>query len=111
MPVLCQLAGHACTLADSHEHPCDPKKHPHSPSNSLIAINNPSGTGTATNPEDGITAVSLPGGALSQLFQEPDNSNPEPRYDAGTDIVADPNRPGSYYVLTLNDGQSTRLVV
>ncbi|GAB4544400.1 MAG: hypothetical protein Tsb0013_01470 [Phycisphaerales bacterium] len=76
----------------------------HAPSNSLITINNPSGTGSSDNPEDGITSVALPGGALTQLFQEPLDSNPNPRYDGGTDIVADPARPGSYYVLTVNDG-------
>ena len=77
----------------------------HAPSNSAIVVNNPSGTGIFDNPEDGITAVNLGSGATQQLFQEPVPMPGEAeRYDGGTDIVADPARPGSYYVLTVNEG-------
>lgn len=74
----------------------------HSPSASFLLVNNPSGTGVVDNPEDGISSVTL-GGSATQIFQEIGGQAP-PRYDAGVDIVADPARPGSYYVLTLNDG-------
>lgn len=72
-------------------------------SSSFFVVNNPSGTGLIDNPEDGITSVTL-GNAQQQLFQEPDIAMPAPRWDAGTDIVADPFRPNSFYVLTLNEG-------
>ncbi len=75
----------------------------HGPSNSMIVVNNPAGNAPPTNPTDGISAVNLATGVTTQLFAEP-LSGPEPRYNAGVDIVADPSRAGSYYVLTFNRG-------
>lgn len=74
----------------------------HGPSNSMIVVNNPAGGVSPTQVTDGISALALGSNAVSQLFAEPTTG--EPRYNGGIDIVADPARPGSFYVLTDNRG-------
>ncbi len=74
----------------------------HGPSNSIIVLNNPAGNPPPTNPTDGVSAVNLNTMANTQLFAEPLSG--DPRYNAGIDIVADPLRNNSYYVLTFNRG-------
>lgn len=74
----------------------------HAPSNSIIVLNNPAGNQPPTNPTDGVSAINLGTMAASQIFAEPTSG--DPRYNAGVDIVADPTRDNSYYVLTFNRG-------
>ncbi len=75
----------------------------HGPSNSILVLNNPAGNPPPTNPTDGVSAVNLNTMANTQIFAEP-LGGADPRYNAGVDIVADPLRNNSYYVLTFNRG-------
>jgi len=65
-------------------------------------LNNPAGNQPPTNPTDGVSAINLGTMTASQIFAEPTTG--DPRYNAGVDIVADPTRANSYYVLTFNRG-------
>lgn len=69
----------------------------------IVFNNNPSGTGSSVNPEDGIFVANRDGSGLTQILAE-SASAPFPRFQAGTELRQSRSDANTFFAVGLNGG-------
>lgn len=87
----------------------DPLRNPiglsfHAKSNTLLSINNEAQSAMNPNEQDGVIGISVPGAAVSTVFDEDVQSNTFPRYQAGNQITRSAANKNDFYISNINGG-------